>query len=315
MGRYGNNGEGKPSRSRYGHTDGRLPSRRKKSEVNTLLIGMLVLAAIAGGFFLLKLSGNLLESDSIITSFLDKTIGSAAPRSSENQGQPSDKSGAETKSTANALGLVHIEKPRQDTVLPELDSSDDSIREALIALTPEITPYLATGQIIRNYMQIANDFSQGTRVAKHISFIKLAEPFSVLETDGKLIISEKSYHRYDNLAQAIASVSISDWLAIYKKFRPLMLQVFSEFSYPEGHNLDDVVIGAAKQILSAPVIEKPLKVNKRSVLYKYDDPELEALNPVHKQMLRMGPANTRVIQNKLAEFVAELVNPKPDGPG
>jgi len=311
MGRYGNNGRRKPGRSRYGQADeDRLPSRTKNNKVGVRLIGAFAIAAIAGGFFLLGLSKSFLESDLAITSFLDKAIAPSVPPLLEQQERPSAKKAA--GSTANELGLVHIDKPQQDVLLPELDSSDDSVRGAITAITPEMAPYLKTGQIIRNYMQIANDFSQGIRVAKHMSFIKLEEPFSVQEADGKSTISKNSYQRYDKLAQAIAAINVSDWLAIYKKFRPLMLQVFSEFSYPEGHNLDDIVIGAAEQILSAPVIEKPLIVEKQSVLYKYSDPKLEALNPVHKQMLRMGPANTRLIQNKLAELITELVNPKPD---
>jgi len=309
MGRYENNKGQKSNRSRYAPSNEKIPRRTRKKGVGFFVIGALIIAASAGGFFLFRLSEGFLESDSYITSLLDQTIG--VP-SGDKKERPLVKKEWEGESTAKELGLVQIDKPRQEIVLPELDSSDDSIRAALIAVTPELAPYLKTDQIIRRYMQIANDFSQGIRVAKHLSFIRLAEPFSVQETGGKITISAKSYQRYDKLAQAIAAISAAEWLAIYKKFRPLMLQVFSEFSYSDGHNLDDIFIGAAQQILSAPVIEKPLIVVKRSVLYQYSDSELEALNPVHKQMLRMGPANTRLIQNKLAELIAELVNPRAD---
>jgi hypothetical protein len=37
-------------------------------------------------------------------------------------------------------------------------------------------------------------------------------------------------------------------------------------------------------------------------MYKYADPKLERLNAVSKQMIRMGPRNTRIIQKKLDEI-------------
>jgi len=51
-------------------------------------------------------------------------------------------------------------------------------------------------------------------------------------------------------------------------------------------------------------------LERNSIHYKFADQQLEALNPVHKQMLRMGPDNTRIIQNKLRLFVAGLANLK-----
>lgn len=307
MGRYGQNRSKKSGRSRYASEEQRISNRSGKSGTKYLTIGLLIIAAAVGGYFLVKLSEGLLSSDSLVTSLLDKSLSKHPPVKEEKQlieSQP------QKESTATELHLTEISNLPQDDVLPELDSSDDSVRDTLIAITPDIAPYLTTGQIIRKYMQMANDFSQGTRVAKHFSFLKLTEPFSVQDNQGKLTVSAKSFQRYDGLAKAIAAINVSEWLAVYKRFRPLMLQVFAEFSYPDGHNLDSIFIGAAKQVLSAPVIDKPIEVVKQSVLYKYADPQLEALNPVHKQMLRMGASNARLIQNKMSELMEGLVNPR-----
>jgi len=99
-------------------------------------------------------------------------------------------------------------------------------------------------------------------------------------------------------------------VAVYQRFRPLLLQVFAEFSYPDGYNLDDIFIKAAAEILTAPIIEQPIALVKYSLRYRYADPELEALGPVQKQMLRMGAENTRLIQNKMRMLVDELVSSK-----
>jgi hypothetical protein len=62
--------------------------------------------------------------------------------------------------------------------------------------------------------------------------------------------------------------------------------------------------------LAAPVIEGRIALVRPTVNYKFADQKLEALSPVRKQMIRMGPENTRIIQNKVRMLVEELVNLK-----
>ncbi len=192
--------------------------------------------------------------------------------------------------------------------LPAIGSSDLYFREELLKLSSDLAPWLNTDQLIRKYMVIVNDFAQGLRLEKHMRFLKPELPFSVEQDDGRLVIATASYQRYDRLAQAINMLDVPATLAVYQKTRPLLAQVFSEFSYPEGYRLDDIFTKAAAEILSAPVVDQPIALVRPSVNYKYADPRLEALNPVHKQMLRMGPENTQIIQNKVRRLVEGLVN-------
>ena len=39
-----------------------------------------------------------------------------------------------------------------------------------------------------------------------------------------------------------------------------------------------------------------------SVTFQFADPELEALSPAQKHLLRMGPRNMRLVQHKMREF-------------
>jgi hypothetical protein len=39
-----------------------------------------------------------------------------------------------------------------------------------------------------------------------------------------------------------------------------------------------------------------------SVTFQFADPELEALSPAQKHLLRMGPHNMRLVQTKLRAF-------------
>ncbi len=206
----------------------------------------------------------------------------------------------------------NIQELQQESsfILPDLDHSDALLREALTGISPKLAVWLKTDHLIRKYVVIANDFSQDLRLEKNLRFLKLDQPFTAEQENGKLFIASKSYHRYDPLAVAIDALDIKATLIVYKNFRPLLLQVFNEFSYPEQYNLEDIFTKTAAIIIAAPVIDGPIAVTRHAVNYRFSDQQLEASSPIHKQMLRMGSENTRLIQNKLRQLVEGLVNIK-----
>ncbi|MGR8999685.1 MAG: DUF3014 domain-containing protein [Gammaproteobacteria bacterium] len=212
--------------------------------------------------------------------------------------------------TEAATALDDLSQEEEQGVLPTLDSSDGLLRDTMVLISPGLAGWVNTDQLIRKYVSIANDFSQGLRLEKHMRFLKPDQPFVADQDDAGLYIATKSYQRYDKLAAAIDAMDVEATLAAYKKFRPLMLQVFTRFSYPEQYQLEDIFTKAAAEILAAPVIESRIALVRPTVNYKFADQKLESLSPVRKQMIRMGPENTRIIQNKVRMLVEGLVNLK-----
>jgi Protein of unknown function (DUF3014) len=202
--------------------------------------------------------------------------------------------------------LEAVQPTGQASDLPDLLSSDGFMRQALLKISPGLAEFLNTDQLIRKLVFISNDFAQGLRIAKHMSFLRFEEQFSVEQGENGAYIAAKSSQRYNKLAQAINLINAKAAVAVYQKFRPLMLQVFAEFSYPEDITLESTIKKAAGEIIAAPAIEGEVALERPSVYYKFADPKLEALSPVQKQVIRMGPTNTRLIQAKCREFLVEL---------
>ncbi|MBO7007752.1 MAG: DUF3014 domain-containing protein, partial [Pseudomonadales bacterium] len=71
-------------------------------------------------------------------------------------------------------------------------------------------------------------------------------------------------------------------------------------------SFDNRMFEAIGRLLETPVIEDPIRLVQPVVMYKYEDEKLESLSAVQKQMIRMGPRNTRLIQNKIREISLEL---------
>jgi len=191
--------------------------------------------------------------------------------------------------------------------LPLLADSDPVFRKDVVSVSPAFSEWLQGDNLISKYLTLVNDFSQGLRIYKHIRFLQLNKPFRVLQDSRGIYIAPEGYRRYDQLAAAIKALNIQATLKLYHRYRPLFVQVFSKFGYPEDYRVEDIFAKAVANILAAPVLEGRIDLVRPSVRYKFADKKLEALNPVQKQMLRMGPQNTRIIQNKLRLLIEALL--------
>lgn len=193
-------------------------------------------------------------------------------------------------------------------VLPEIDDSDAEFVQDLLTVSPQLKQWLFKKEQIRKAIFSINDMAQGLRPpVKRLREISFTEPFSVDDEEGKMYISAQAYHRYDQLAQAINSIDEQGLVALYKKYLPLFQTVFSEFSYPAYYQVLDSIKAATGKIIQAPVITGKIEVIRPTVRYKFADSRLEKLSALDKQMLRMGPDNTLLIQNKLRGLIEALI--------
>ncbi|MCK5665179.1 MAG: DUF3014 domain-containing protein [Thiotrichaceae bacterium] len=205
-----------------------------------------------------------------------------------------------------------VEKPEQAVAeesfqLPPLNESDELFRENLVVMSSGLGVWLQGENLITSYMTIINDFSQGLRIYKHMRFLSLNKPFAVKQDQQGLYIDPAGYNRYNQLVAAVNAISVQEALSLYKRYRPLFQQVFEQFGYPDDHHVDDIMKKAVANIVAAPVIEARIGLIRPTVRYKFADKNIESLDPVQKQMIRMGPENTRVVQEKLRAFVVALI--------
>jgi len=150
----------------------------------------------------------------------------ALPSSSRETGTVDPLSVSEAIDGVVATGAVTdtIVALQQDAwfILPDLDHSDALLREEMTGISPVLSGWLNTDQLVRKYVVIANDFSQGLRLEKNLRFLELDQPFAVDQDNENLFIATKSYQRYDRLAAAINALDVQATLAVYKKIQTVI---------------------------------------------------------------------------------------------
>ena len=66
------------------------------------------------------------------------------------------------------------------------------------------------------------------------------------------------------------------------------------------------MIETVDDLLFAPTIGEPIRLNQPKYFYLFADTELEALSIGQKIMLRLGSENEKIVKNKLREIKQEL---------
>ncbi|WP_084605251.1 DUF3014 domain-containing protein [Psychromonas aquimarina] len=191
--------------------------------------------------------------------------------------------------------------------LPSLNNSDSIVLTSAQQLSPlpEYAPKLAEQDIIRNFVVFIDNFSSGDLLSRFSPLTKPSENFSVVKRDNEIYLNEQSYRRYDIYVDIINSMDVDYAMAQYRRLKPLFNEAYQEIGYPEN-SFDSTLYNAIDNVLNAPVIREPIKLIAPSAMYKFADPELEALSSADKLMIRMGPSNILKLRSKLQQIQIAL---------
>ena len=126
---------------------------------------------------------------------------------------------------------------------------------------------------------------------------------------GEVFIDQRSYDRYNRHGDLVASLDAAGAARLHATLSPLIAEAYRDLGHPEG-GFDETLERAISRLLDTPVVEREVVLIPRLVYYEFADPSLEALSPVQKQLLGMGPRNVRLVQAKLRELAAAIGIPE-----
>jgi hypothetical protein len=216
--------------------------------------------------------------------------------------QPSAAAAAATEKPATPLGGAG-----EAIVVPPLEESDPLVRELVTKLSshPNVAAWLTTDGLIRNFAVVVANISEGRTPSTHLKSVTPAGPFRTVDHKGDLLIDARSYQRYDRLADAVASVDAAGSARLYATLKPRIEEANRELGHADG-SFDRMLEKAIISLLAVPAVPAAVEVGPRGIVYGYEDPALEMLTPAQKHLLRMGPRNVRLIQDKLREIAQSL---------
>jgi len=211
--------------------------------------------------------------------------------------------GPVTSPAADTVATV----PEEPFVLPELGESDPVVRRLVegVSAYPQLAAWLVPDDLIRRFVEAVVDLSQGSSPLPEMEMLIPEEPFGVRPAGDQLIMDPGSQRRYDLLADVFASVDPSEGAEVYRRLLPLFQEAYQELGLAE-EPFEAVLARAIDNLLVVEIPDGPLALRVAVGRYVYADPDIESRSPAEKHLIRMGPRNARLIQEKLGQISREL---------
>ena len=194
--------------------------------------------------------------------------------------------------------------------LPALDNSDDFLRDRMLLIKhkSELQEWLNTDDLVRRSASYLDGLARGNTLNK-VFPLTAPEGSFAMHKDGDVIwLNAGNYERYNATVAVLTSFDMKSLGQIFHFIRPLLETAFAEMGY-RPRQMDGIILQSIDNILATPIIVEPIRLTRDSVAYKFADPELEALLPIQKQLLRTGPENTQRLQQQALLLKEALMNP------
>ena len=194
---------------------------------------------------------------------------------------------------------VTIEEP-----LPRLEESDDAVRDALgdIPLGTAGQQYLMPGNIIERSASLIYLMAQGDVPYKLFPVSRPKAAFPISDDGSQVVTDPAGFKRYDALTQWLESLELEPLLSSLESFIPLFREAWSYYGEDRAA-FDMAVVMTLDLVIATPEIDlSEARLIRKEGVWRFEDPAIEGLAPIQKQVLRMGPENAKILKAKAEQM-------------
>ncbi|MEN3157172.1 DUF3014 domain-containing protein [Alkalimonas sp. NCh-2] len=191
--------------------------------------------------------------------------------------------------------------------LPALNESDAAVSQSLLQLPwqPGLAGIFVREDMVRRFVVLTDNISRGQISSEHLVLQTPQQPFAVKRDGEQLLLDPAGFVRYEPYLRLLESVPASAQVALLRQYQPLLDEAFDELGYPDT-SFESRLLEAIDYLLEQPVMDGVFELELPSVMYHFAEPHLETMNDVQKQLIRIGPANQRRLQQQLIKLRQEL---------
>ena len=200
----------------------------------------------------------------------------------------------------NAVNHV-IQQPPPET----LEEADEFLRGEFEGEDTVTNDLLSHDHIIDKVAAVADAIWRGENPSPSLNFLSPKGKLEVEYKDGSYYLSERNYSRYQPYLKALTSADEQRLVSTYLHLRPILRQAHAQLGNPH-RQWDQLVDEVLQRLSEAKLPESDPQLVNTGSFYIFNDPELEALAPAHKVLIRMGPEQATQFQEKLKRLRQRL---------
>ena len=185
--------------------------------------------------------------------------------------------------------------------LPPLDQSDDAVRSAVadVAMAEMGEQYLIPANIIERSASLVYLMAQGDVPYRLIPLARPKQAFPITDDGTQVVTDPAGFSRYDALASWLENLDLESLIAALEPFLPLFREAWSYYG-EDGEAFDFALLVTLDLIISTPDSTSARHDSSAKRQCGSEDPTIEGLAAVQKQVLRMGPDNAAIVKAKAA---------------
>ena len=196
---------------------------------------------------------------------------------------------------------VSPEPPPEPTVTEE--TADAYARDMVKSLNggKALAQFVAGDYIVERAVAVVDALRRGEVPYKLLPVGRPSKPFPISDDGLRVTMDPSGFSRYDGFAQWVNGIDVLAIVDLLNDYEQIATEALSRMGVVD-FDIRSAVLAATTEILATPIAPQSAELMKREANWVYMDPELEALSSLQKQVLRMGPENSELIQAKAREL-------------
>ncbi len=183
------------------------------------------------------------------------------------------------------------------------NTEDAAVRLAVAQLSahPRFAALFVTDRLLVRWVMAIDAVAGGYSPRDQVEFLRPQGSFLVRESEGRLLASAGGHQRYALAAEMIGSIDVAGAVEIYRRYQTRLEEIYDEVGWA-GEDFDTRMREAIDHLLEVEGVAGPFDLEQRTTVYAYADDRVEQLSDAQKQLLRMGPDNSRRVLATLHEL-------------
>ena len=188
------------------------------------------------------------------------------------------------------------------------ETGDQYARESIDAVNggKALAQFVAGDYVVERAVAIIDALRRGEVPYKLLPVGKPSTTFPISDNGLRVTLDTAGFSRYDGFAQWVGGLDTPALVSLLNDYEMIATQALTRMGVTD-FDIRSALLAATTQILSTPQVSVDAELMRREANWVYMDPELEALSSLQKQVLRMGPENADIVQQKARDIRGALL--------
>ncbi len=189
------------------------------------------------------------------------------------------------------------------------ETGDQYARESIDAVNggKALAQFVAGDYVVERAVAIIDALRRGEVPYKLLPVGKPSTTFPISDNGLRVTLDTAGFSRYDGFAQWVGRLNTPALVSLLNDYEMIATQALTRMGVTD-FDIRSALLAATTQILSTPQVSVDAELMRREANWVYMDPELEALSSLQKQVLRMGPENADIVQQKARDIRGALLD-------